>query len=124
MTRRRILIVDDEELVRWSLRARLEHDGYVVVEAETAGQAPARWREGVDLVLLDLRLPDGDGLSLLKDLKHERPGCPAILMTAYGTPEVVRQARARGAHEVLGKPFDLDRMTALVAEALGSQPPP
>jgi CheY-like chemotaxis protein len=61
-----ILVVDDDSLIRYALRDALTGDGYRVLEAETAAEAVAKSRDGVDLVLLDYRLPDGDGLSVLK----------------------------------------------------------
>ena len=66
-----ILVVDDEQLIRWSLSERLTHEGYRVVDADTAKGALERHAEGVDLVLLDYKLPDGDGLSVLKKIKDD-----------------------------------------------------
>jgi DNA-binding NtrC family response regulator len=111
-------VVDDENLIRWALRERLEAVGYAVIEAENGRQAIDSFSEGVDLVLLDLRLPDLDGLSVLEKIQRCKPGAPVILMTAFGTPETVRKALANGARRVVDKPFDYDGMLRLVTEEL------
>src|ERR1700730_16780350 len=68
-----VLVVDDEQLIRWALTDRLKQEGYRVLEAETAAGAIERQKEGVDLVLLDVRLPDADGFSVLKQIKESDP---------------------------------------------------
>jgi two-component system NtrC family response regulator len=115
-----ILVVEDERLIQWSLRERLEQDGYHVVLADTGEQALDRFQESVGLVLLDLKLPDTNGLALLKRLKKLQPKCQVILMTAYGTPEIAREAMDNGVFQVVDKPFRLDDMALLVDEALCS----
>ena len=85
-----LLVVDDEELVRWSLRERFRRDGYTVVEASTAASAVEQVTSGIDLVLLDYRLPDGDGLTVLRRIKELSPDAPVILMTAFSTVENAR----------------------------------
>ena len=69
------------------------------------------------MAIVDLRLPDTDGLTLATQIRQRRPDCPIILMTAYGTPEVVRGAEALGA-PVITKPFNVDELLSLVSERL------
>lgn len=118
MTPSSILVVDDEQLIRWSIRTHLEHSGYQVDVAESGSEALEHFGDEVGLVLLDLKLPDTDGLALLKKMKHKRPSCHVILMTAYGSPEVASEALSCGAYQVLNKPFGLDEMARTVKEAL------
>ena len=88
MSTANILIVDDEDLVRWSLRERLKREDYVVTEAATAAAAVEQFAAGgIDLALVDYRLPDGDGLAVLRRIKELAPEIPVILMTAFSTVE-------------------------------------
>jgi len=112
-----LLVVDDEPLVRWSLRERFAADGFRVLEAGTVAEAMAQVTPAVDAVLLDFRLPDGDGLTTMRRIKALAPGAAVILMTAISTVEPA-EAIAQGAHEYLRKPFDLDEASAAVASAL------
>jgi two-component system, NtrC family, response regulator AtoC len=113
-----LLVVDDEELVRWSLRERFRHEGYVVIEAATAASAVDQATAGVDLVLLDYRLPDGDGLAVLRRIKEQTPDTPVILMTAFSTVENAVEAMKHGAYHYLNKPFNLDEVALTVEKAL------
>ena len=114
-----LLIVDDEELVRWSLRERFGRDGYTIVEAGTCAAALDQLSSGsVDLVLLDYRLPDGDGLTLLRRIKESTPDTPVILMTAFSTVENAVEAMKHGAYHYLNKPFNLDEVSVTVEKAL------
>ena len=70
---RRVLVVDDEQLIRWSLVQRLRDDGYEITEAATAAEALERAEQGVDLALLDYKLPDEDGLVVLQETARTRP---------------------------------------------------
>jgi len=113
-----VLIVDDEELVRWSLRERLLKDGYTVLESGSVAGATEKLTPAVDLVLLDQRLPDGDGLTLLRQIKELSPDTLVILMTAFSTVENAVAAMKHGAYHYLNKPFNLDDVSAVVEKAL------
>jgi two-component system response regulator AtoC len=118
MTNATILIVDDEDLVRWSLRERFKRDGYTILEAATCAAAIEQVAAGVDLVLLDYRLPDGDGLTMLRRIKELSPDTPVVLMTAFSSIENAIEAIKLGAYHYLNKPFNLDDVTATVEKAL------
>ena len=114
----RILVVDDEQLVRWSLRERLTAEGHDVVEAATAEEAVDRSRDDIDLIFLDFKLPDGDGLSVLRKVKERTPDLPVILMTAFSTIENAVEAMKLGAFHYVNKPFNLDEVLLLAEKAL------
>jgi two-component system, NtrC family, response regulator AtoC len=113
-----LLIVDDEELVRWSLRERFARDSYTVLESGTAAGAIDKITPAVDLVLLDYRLPDGDGLTVLRQIKELSPDTLVILMTAFSTVENAVAAMKHGAYHYLNKPFNLNDVSATVEKAL------
>lgn len=78
-------------------------------------------REGeADLVLLDVRLPDGDGLSAAREILSRRPCRPLLLMTAFATPELAADARRAGVRHFIDKPFDVEEIVRLVDQNLGS----
>jgi len=113
-----LLIVDDEDLIRWSLKERLQSDGYDILEAATGASALEQFRDGVDLVLLDYRLPDTDGLSVLRELKRMDPDALVVLLTSLVSVETAVEAMKLGAFHFANKPFDVDEVAATVARAL------
>jgi len=122
MTGRRVLVVDDEESVRWALTKALEGAGYRVdLAADGPRGSSAAENPDVDLVLLDVRLPGRDGLAVLGDLRKRRPDLPVIMMTAYGTLQVAVEAMKQGAYDYIGKPFDVDEVLLVVGKALEAQ---
>ena|SRR5688572_18723596 len=116
----RVLVVEDEPLIRWSIAETLTHNGHTVVEA---GSATAAVREmtgapdSIDVVLLDYRLPDSNDLGLLKAVRRMMPRSAVVMMTAYGTPEITQGALDLGAYRVMSKPFDMHGLESLVQEA-------
>ena len=118
MNKARVLVVDDEDLIRWSLVERLTQEGYELVEAATGKDGLARCDEGVDLLLLDYKLPDIDGLTILRQVRQAHPDTLVILLTAYSTIDSAVEAIKRGAYHYLTKPFDIDEVVLLVDKAL------
>lgn len=121
----RVLIVDDEALIRWSLAETLEARGHTVMEAADAETTRRMVREASpppDVVLLDYRLPDSDDLGLLAAIRRDAVDAQVILMTAYGTTDIVNGALALGAYRVVGKPFEVGELADLVSEAHAARP--
>jgi DNA-binding NtrC family response regulator len=121
----RVLVVDDERLIRWSIAETLEHAGHAVIEAED-GAAAVRALTGdsqaIDAIVLDYRLPDSNDFGLLTTLRRLSPRSAVVLMTAYGSPEIADGAFARGVHQVLSKPFDMRELQSAVLTACGVPP--
>ena len=118
MNQATILVVDDEQLIRWSLVERLTQEGYRTLEAETGKEALARFDEGVDLVLLDYRLPDTDGLRVLKEIRKQDTDTLVILLTAFSSVDSAVEVMKAGAYHYATKPFNLDEIAILVEKAL------
>jgi DNA-binding NtrC family response regulator len=121
----RVLVVDDELLIRWSVVETLTEKGFIVTEACDAASARRTLADGTqrpDVVLLDLRLPDSNDLGLLATVRREVPNAQIILMTAFGTPEVVKGALDLGALRVLSKPVEVHDLAALVTDAYAVRP--
>ena len=113
-----VLVVDDESLIRWTLAERLGAEGVAVVEADTAKAALAQFGPDIDLVLLDYKLPDSDGLTVLKTMKAKDPDVPVILLTAFSSIETAVEAMKQGAYHYANKPFNLEELTLVVQKAL------
>jgi DNA-binding NtrC family response regulator len=115
----KILIVDDQPSVRFGLRSLLETEGYRVLEAETGEQAISLITDNApQLILLDLKLPDTDGLSLLPRIKAIDDEAPIIILTAHGAIETAINALKSGAENFLTKPFDADSLLILIGRTI------
>lgn len=114
---RRALVVDDEALIRWSVAETLTTLGMTVEQAATAAATldVIAASSPFDVVVLDLRLPDMNDLSLLGRVRERLPTAVVVLMTAFGTPEIIAAAVSMGVHGVLTKPFELEALTRLLA---------
>ena len=114
-----ILVVDDENTTTDALQLLLSEHGYDVIVASTAKEAETllarRW---FDLVFLDLRLPDADGIELLEHIKHTTPEVEVVLMTAHGSLEITIEAIKRGAFYYIEKPFTFEQVLLLAERAL------
>lgn len=117
-----ILIVDDEPAIGWSLREVLSDDGHAVEVAssvEAALETCARFTP--DVMLLDVRLPGRDGIAALPEFRALVPEAPVVVMTAFGDLDTAVRAVKAGAFDYLVKPFDLDRVSQVVARALAER---
>ena len=114
-SKRCILVVDSEALVRWSLCQRLGEEGYCVLQASTARVA-LQLADQADLVVMERRLPDGDGRDLARRLRRSRPRRGLVLMTAWSDPELERLASEGVVDAVIEKPFGLDEVQELARE--------
>ena len=112
-----ILVVDDYFADRETLKAILEERGYRVVTAETGADALARVREKhFDIIFLDIRLPDVDGVEIFEQVKVIDPEVAVIMMTGYSEEELVRRAISQGAYTCIYKPLNVEKILALVGE--------
>ena len=119
----RVLVVDDESLIRWSLSETLTDGGHFVSEAgngEAAVRTLAGGPEPFDVVLLDYHLPDSNDLALLSTIRRAAPNAVVIMMTAHSTPEMCDDALRLGVYRVVPKPFEVHDMADLVLEAHAS----
>ena len=119
----RVLIVDDEPLIRWSMAETLAHEGYSVSEAGDAKETLEQLSTvpAPDIILLDYRLPDSNDLKLLEAIRLAVPCSCVIMMTAFGAPDVVAGATELGAYRVVTKPLDMRDLVLLVRQAYQSR---
>jgi two-component system response regulator AtoC len=112
----RVLLVDDDVLVRWSLRQALLARGFEVLEAASGKEALQLAQEQRFAgAVIDWSLPDTDGLTLLAAIAQACPGCRLLLLTAYLSDDLTARALESGAAQVLAKPFEVDDIASRVA---------
>lgn len=115
----KIVVADDEESVRWTLKKALERSGYAVLTvADGKAAVETAERVGADLVLMDIKMPTVDGLEALSLLRERNPDTMVIVMTAFGSLQAAVEAMKRGAYDYITKPFDFEELTLLVRRAL------
>lgn len=114
-----ILIVEDEAATAWALAESLSEEGYAITTVDSAEKALAAVRgRRADVVITDLRLPRMDGLELVRRLKGRKNPASVIVVTAYGSPEVMRQLQDFGVYACFPKPFLVDQLRKSVRHAL------
>jgi two-component system response regulator PilR (NtrC family) len=119
---KRILVVDDEPSMTELLGIMLRKEGYEVLQAGSrAGSAALLAKGPVDLIITDVKLPDGDGIEILRHVKAASPDTAVIVMTAYGSTQSAVGAMKLGAHDYLIKPFDVDELRIVVRNAFEKQ---
>jgi two-component system response regulator AtoC len=115
----RVLIIEDEKLIRWSLRQKFEARGYRVDEAENGAQSAQQLESGIyDLIMLDYKLPDTTGLDILRQVRETDSDVVVIIMTAYTSIETAIEAIRLGAYDYVAKPFEMDEVLRTVEKAL------
>ncbi len=114
-----VLVIDDEQLVRWSIEKLLSKEGHEVVSVGTGAEGLLKLRESIpDVVLLDMKLPDIEGIEILRTIKKENGELPVIVITAYGSIDSAINAIKTGAFDYIVKPFDAEKLKLTVNRAL------
>ncbi len=119
MARSKIMVVDDERMIRWSIQQALSKDGHAVATVESGEEAVAQATDEMpDLVFLDITLPGIDGLEVLRRLKAADPSVTVVMVTATEDLKTAVEAMRLGAYDYVSKPFDLDRLRVIAQNAL------
>ena len=113
----RVLVIEDDPPVRDACLATARGMGFVTTTAETLNSARAMLPQPLDIVLLDVRLPGGDGLSLLDEIRTRHPSAIIVIMTAYATVDSAVEALRIGAGDYLAKPFTIEDLTSTLERA-------
>ncbi len=115
----KVLVIDDEKLLRWSLQENLTREGYTVITAEKGLEGLSLFfAEQPDIVLLDIHLPDISGLNVLESIKKESGSAIVIMITAFGDIETAVRTIKFGAYDFVEKPFNMEKLKILISKAL------
>lgn len=115
----KILVVDDAEFLRVRISKMLQGDGHEIAEAENGARAVAVYKqEKPDLVLMDITMPEMDGLTALKEIRGYDPKAKVVMLTALGQESVVLEAIKSGARDFVVKPFERDRVMNAITKLL------
>jgi len=118
-TNERILVVDDDEVIRWTLREALQSWGFAIVEAGSAAEAVKQFRTDLPTaVLLDIDLPDGSGLDVLREIKREHPEAIVIMITGNVQVDNTISALRGGAYDFIAKPINLEELHVTIRNAI------
>ena len=121
MPKKKILIVDDEKLVRWALTQKCTEFGYQSIEAGTAEEAMRLLEsQSPDAILLDIHLPDGSGIEILEKLKESGEPSSVIMITADPQLDDVKAALRLGAYDFISKPINFEELAVTLQNALKS----
>lgn len=119
MEKGKILVIDDEKLLRWSLQQNLTKEGFTVVTAERGAEGLDLYvEEQPDIVLLDVHLPDISGITILENIKKENKDAIIIMVTAFGDVQTAVRTIKMGAYDFVEKPFNMDKIRILISKAL------
>ncbi len=110
----RALILEDEESIRDILAIILEEFGFEIYEAGSLSKALNSLKEEFDIALVDLRLPDGSGMEIVKRLRSEQPSTEIVIITAFASTETVKEAFELGVYDYIEKPFDIEDLRLLI----------
>jgi DNA-binding NtrC family response regulator len=115
----KILVVDDEKLLRWSLEQNLSKEGYTVFTAEKGLEGLSMFKEEMpDITLLDIHLPDVSGITVLEGIKEINKNALVVMITAFGDVQTAVKTIKLGAYDFLEKPFNMEKLKILVSKAL------
>ena len=119
MAKAKVLVIDDEKLLRWSLEQNLSKDGYSVITSEKGLEGLSFFKEdSPDITLLDIHLPDISGITVLEGIKEMNKDAIVIMITAFGDVQTAVKTIKLGAYDFVEKPFNMDKLKIILDKAL------